>query len=79
MHIDNKGKNILIPGKGTTQGLDDTTLTVEPPYSINFTRPDIKFCLSLHYNGSNSFLFVNATKTYQFKAKDSEIKNISCV
>ena len=30
--------------------------------------------LSLHYNGSNSFLFVNATKIYQFKAKDSEIK-----
>ena len=28
----------------------------------------------LHYNGSNSFLFVNATKIYQFKAKDSEIK-----
>ena len=25
------------------------------------------------YNGSNSFLFVNATKVYQFKAKDSEI------
>ena len=26
------------------------------------------------YNGSMSFLFVNATKTYQFKAKNSEIK-----
>ena len=32
------------------------------------------FVLSLHYNGSNSFLFVNATKAYQFRAKDSEIK-----
>ena len=31
--------------------------------------------LSLHYNISNSFLFVNATKIYQFKAKDSEIKD----
>ena len=31
--------------------------------------------MSLHYNGSNSFLFVNATKMYQFKAKDSEIKD----
>ena len=30
--------------------------------------------LSLHYHGSNSFLLVNTTKTYQFKAKDSEIK-----
>ena len=30
--------------------------------------------LSLEYNGRNSFLFGNATKIYQFKAKDSEIK-----
>ena len=30
--------------------------------------------LSLHYNGSDSFLFVDATKIYRFKAKDSEIK-----
>ena len=29
---------------------------------------------SLHYNGSNSFLFVKATKIYQFKGKDPEIK-----
>ena len=33
--------------------------------------------LSLHYNGSNSFLFANAVKMYQFKAKDSEIKPYS--
>ena len=32
------------------------------------------FYLSLHYNGSNSSLFVNATETQQFKAKNSEIK-----
>ena len=32
-------------------------------------------CTSLHYNGSNSFLFVNATNVYQFKAKDSEMKD----
>ena len=49
-------------------------LTVETQYSINFTKPNIKFCWSLLYNGSNSFLFVNATKIYQFKAKDYEIK-----
>ena len=33
--------------------------------------------LSLHYNGSNSFLFVNVVKKYQFKVKDSEIKPYS--
>ena len=32
------------------------------------------FLLSLHYNGSNSVLFVNASKIYQFKPKVSEIK-----
>ena len=54
-HIDNNRKDILILGKGPTQGLNDTTLTAEIQYSINFTRPNIKFCLSQHYNGSNSF------------------------
>ena len=64
---------IYIFGKGPTQGLDDTTLTAEAQYSITFSRSNSKLCLNLHYNGSNSFLFVNATKIYQFKAKDSEI------
>ena len=42
-------------------------------YSINFTVTKKKFCLSLHYNGANSYLFVNGTKNYKFKAKDSAI------
>ena len=86
VHIDNKKKDILVMnildilGKGSTQGLDDTALTEEAQYSINFSRSNTKFCLSLHYNGSNRFLFVNATKIYKFKTKDSEIKkNIPCV
>ena len=79
MHIDNNKKDILILGKGPTQGLDDTTLTAGAQDSINFLRSNRKFCLSLYYNGSNSFLFVNATKIYRFKAKESEIKKIPCV
>ena len=74
VHTDNRNKDILILGKGPTQGLDDTTLTAEAEYSINFSRSNRKFCLSLHYNGNNSFLFFNATKIYQFKAKNSEIE-----
>ena len=42
-------------------------------YSINFTVRKKKFCLSLHYNGANSYIFVNGTEIYKFKAKDSEI------
>ena len=41
-------------------------------YKINFTEKNKKFCLSLHYNGANSYLFVNGTEIYKFKAKGSE-------
>ena len=41
-------------------------------YSINFTVTKKLFWLSLHYNGANSYLFVNGTEIYKFKAKDSE-------
>ena len=61
MHIDNK-KDILIFGKGVTQGLDDTSLTEEAEYSINFTKRENTFWLTLHYNGSNGYLFVNGVK-----------------
>ena len=71
-HIDNKKKDILILGKGLTQGLEHT-LTAEKMYLINFTVTKKKFCLSLHCNGANSYLFVNGTEIYKFKAKDSEI------
>ena len=55
--------------------LDDTTLTAEAKYPISFTQSRKRFVLSLHYNGSNSFLFVNATTVDQFKAKNLEIKD----
>ena len=71
-HIDNKKKDILVLGEGPTQGLEHN-LTVEKMKSVNFTVTKNKFCLSLHYNGANSYLFVNGTEIYKFKAKDSEI------
>ena len=71
-HIDNKKKDILILGKGPRQGLEHT-LTAEKLYSINFTKENTKFCLSLHHNGPNSYVFVNGTEFIKFKAKDSEI------
>ena len=54
VHIDNKGKNNLILGKGPTQGLGYHSLTAEKINLINFTVTRNKFCLSLHYNGANS-------------------------
>ena len=71
-HIDNKKKDISVLGKGPTQGLEHT-LTVEKMYSINFNVTEKKFCLSLHCNGANSYLFVNGKEIVKFKAKDCEI------
>ena len=65
-------KDILILGIGPTKGLEHT-LTAEKMYSINFTNTNEKFCLRLHYNGADSYLFANGTEIYKFKAKDSEI------
>ena len=63
VHFVNKGKYILFLGKGPTQYLN----LIDAQYSINFSMSNRKFCLSLHYNRRNSFLFLNATKLYQFK------------
>ena len=51
--IDNRKKDILILGKGPTQGLEHL-LSAEKIYSIDFTEHNKNFCLSLHYNGANS-------------------------
>ena len=67
-------KDILVLGEGPEQGLDDTTITAEAKYPINFKESGKIFVLNLHYNERNNFLLVNAIKMYQFKAKDSEIK-----
>ena len=58
--------------KGPTHGLEHT-LTAEKMYAIIFTVTNKKFCLSLHYNGALSYLFVNEAEIHKFKAKDSEI------
>ena len=73
IHVDNKGKNILILGKCPTQGSGEHSLTAGKMYSINFNKNNTKFCLSLHYIGANCYLFVNGTEIIKFKAKDSNI------
>ena len=37
-HVHNKGKDILILGKGPTQELGEHSLTAEKMYSVNFTN-----------------------------------------
>ena len=74
VHIDGRNKNILVLAEGPTQGLDNAAITGKSRHPINFIESEKRFVFSLHYNGSNRFLFINAVKMYQFKTRDSEIK-----
>ena len=73
VHVDSKEKDILILQKGPTQALNEHSLSTEKMYSINFTKVNTKFCLSLHYSGANSYLFVDGTKIHKCTGKDSYI------
>ena len=80
IHSDNKANNIYVMGDGIVQGINDTTLYAEKIYSQNFTQPNKKFVLSLHYNGDDSYLFVNAKQELKFKCKtESLVKEKLCI
>ena len=72
-HATNRANHIYVMGDGLTQGINDTTLYVEKKYFRNFTEPDLKFVLSLDYNGDDSYLFVNARQELKFKAKTDQL------
>ena len=77
IHASNKTKDFLVLGKALIQMIEKTTIVAEKMYSPNFSAENKIFVLSLHYNGDNSFLFVNGQKVTQFKAKDNIINNRS--
>ena len=80
IHSNNKANSIFLMGDGFVQGINDTTLYAEKIYSQNFTAVNKKFVLSLHYNGDDSYLFVNGKRELKFKAKDDQIvKEILCL
>ena len=67
-------------GDFIVQGINDMTLYAEKLYSQNFTATNKKFVLSLHYNGDDSYLFVNGTQEPKFKAKDDQtVKEMLCL
>ena len=72
-HANNKTRGILVLGKGFIQGIDNIKIYAEKMYSPNFTVNNKTFCLSLHYNGDKSYLFVNGKEVINFKANNSEI------
>ena len=67
-------------GDGLTQGIHDSTLNVEKNYYRNFTDPGKKFVLSLHYNGDDSYLFINGRQELKCKAKTNQlVKEKLCI
>ena len=68
-----KKNNIRVLGKDFVQGISGTTIYLEGLYKISFTEKNKKFCLSLHYNGANSYIFVNGAEIRKFKVKASKI------
>ena len=77
-HIDNKKKDILVLGKGSTQGLEDT-LTAEKMYAINFALKKKKFCLSLHYNGQIVIYLLTVQKLLYLKQKILKLHQVHYV
>ena len=69
----NKKHHIYILGKSFTQGLQyGATIYAEHDYvKVNGSQVNKKFILSVHYNGDNSYLFINGVKQFQFKAMSS--------
>ena len=75
IHVTNRANNIYVMGKDFIQGINDTTIYAENPFHNNFTEFGVKYVLSLHYNGDNSYLFANGRQELKFKAKDDQIIN----
>ena len=78
-HATNRANHIYLMGDGLTQGINDTTLYVEKNYWRNLD-PGKKFIISLHYNGDESYFFVNGRQELKFKAEtDQLVKEKLCI
>ena len=73
-HTDNLKNNFLILGEGgDTFGINGSFGAPENKFSINFSKPNTKFCLSLHYDADNSYLFVDGNEIFKFKADKKNV------
>ena len=80
IHATNRANHIYVMGEGLVQGIHDTTLYAEKNYWSNFTDPGKKLIISLHYNGDESYFFVNGRQELKCKAKtDQLVKEKLCI
>ena len=68
-----KTQNILVLGHAFIEKINNTAIYAERSYYPNFSTENKVFCLTLHYDGDNSYLFVNGKKVVKFKAKPQSI------
>ena len=73
VHKTNRANNIYVMGELFIQVIKDTTIYAEMKFYRNFTDPGKTFILSLHYNGDDSYLFVNGRQELKFKCKADQI------
>ena len=73
-HTDNRKNNLLVLGEGTTYDINGSVGTAGKKFSINFSETRTKFCLSLLFNGGNSYLFVTRIEIYKFKADNENVQ-----
>ena len=74
-HSNNRKNNFLMSGKGSIFGINGSFGSPERKFSINFSKANTKFCLSLHYNAENSYLFVNGKEVFKFKADNENVNS----
>ena len=67
-HTNNDKHNFLVLGEAPTDDINGSVVTAETKLKINFSKAKTKFCLSLHYSGDNSYLFINRKEMHKFKA-----------
>ena len=80
IHATNRANHIYVMGEGLVQGIHDTSLYAEKYYWRNFMDPRKKYIISLHYNGDDSYFFVNGRQELNFKAKtDQLVKEKLCI
>ena len=75
IHATNRANKVYVMGREFIQGINGTTIYAEKLFHNNFTEFGVKFVLNLHYNGNNSYLFVNGRQELKFKAKDDQMIN----
>ena len=80
VHATNRANHIHLMGTGLTQSINDTTIYTEKNVYRNFADFGKKIVLSLHYNGDDSYLFVNGRQELKFKCKtDQLVKEKLCI